>query len=168
MLVLKNQSPLLLLLKLNGTEEPFLSSMIRNQSGLWVRLWFIITNWSDYMGVKKKDWCKQRDSWSDISSIKWSFPSTVTFDLRGSRKILQSMWCWWGGPCLWSTSCMFVQRAARPSNQTYESFSFSGMESHWSLRIDIKDMIGFCLSVNTGCRLQILSIFLTQNIDQLV
>lgn len=39
----KYQSPLLLLLKLSGVDEPFLSSMMRNLSGLWVKLWLMIT-----------------------------------------------------------------------------------------------------------------------------
>lgn len=54
MLLSKYQSPFSLLLKLSGVVEPFLWSIISNLSGLWVKLWLMITYWSDCVRGKKK------------------------------------------------------------------------------------------------------------------
>lgn len=47
MVLLKNQSPFLFLLKSSGVDEPFLLSVMKKLSGFWVKLWLMMTNWSD-------------------------------------------------------------------------------------------------------------------------
>lgn len=44
MVLLKNQSPFLFLLKSSDVDEPFLLSVMWKLSGLWVKLWLMMTN----------------------------------------------------------------------------------------------------------------------------